>query len=129
MKALRAYIKAMKQILTTATLALCLATPALAEDTGTSLMERGARMFLEGIMREVEPAMKDLKGLTDEFKPALRSFVTEMGPALGDLLEKIEDFSVYHPPEILPNGDIIMRKKTPKELENADEDGTGEIET
>lgn len=80
-------------------------------------------------MREVEPAMKDLKGLTDEFKPALRSFVTEMGPALGDLLEKIEDFSVYHPPEILPNGDIIMRKKTPKELENADEDGTGEIET
>ena len=34
-----------------------------------------------------------------------------MGPALETLLEAVEDFSAYHPPEVLPNGDIILRKK------------------
>lgn len=81
-------------------------------------MEEGARLFFEGIKREFEPALKDLQGLAETMQPRMRSFLEEMGPSLGELLEKIEDFSVYHPPEILPNGDIILRKKTPKEIEN-----------
>ena len=51
-------------------------------------------------------------------EPALRDFAREMGPALADILGKIEDLSAYHPPEMLPNGDIIIRKKTPDETEN-----------
>jgi len=109
------------------------ATPVLSEDStkngGTSLIEDGAKMFLEGLMREFEPAMKDLQGLADTMQPAMRSFLREMGPALGDILEKVQDFSAYHAPEILPNGDIIMRKKTPKEMDVPEAETEGEIET
>ena len=86
-----------------------------AEDSGSSLMERGAKLFLEGILKEVEPAVKDLQAMMDEMEPALKDFVERMGPALENLLEDVEDFSAYHPPEILPNGDIILRKKALKE--------------
>ena len=70
---------------------------------------------MEGILKEMEPTLDNLQGLADEMGPALRSFAEEMGPALTDLLAKVEDWSVYHPPEILPNGDIILRKKLPEE--------------
>src|SRR6056297_1261953 len=100
--------------------AICLATPLAAQeeegDDGLTLMERGAQLFFEGIMREMEPAMKDLEGLAERMGPELREFVDEMGPAFAKLLEQIDDFSAYHPPEMLPNGDIILRKKTPSEM-------------
>ncbi len=90
-----------------------IATPAAAEeDNGLSLMERGAQMFMEGILREMEPALEGL----DEIGPALRDFAEQMGPALGDMLSRVEDWSRYHPPEILPNGDIILRRKTDEEM-------------
>jgi len=101
---------------------LCLvAMPAAAQDTdappedapgeGYSLMEEGARLFLRGLMDEVDPAMEGLRDLAGEMTPALREFVQEMGPALVDLLDKVEDITNYHPPEMLPNGDIILRRK------------------
>lgn len=86
-------------------------------DDGFSLMERGAQMFLEGILREVEPAIKDLEGLAEKVGPDLRRFVEEMGPAFAEIMNEIGDLSAYHPPEILPNGDIILRKKTPEEMQ------------
>ncbi len=105
-------------------LAFCLAGPLASqeqpsEDGGLSLMERGAQMFMEGMLKEMEPALEGL----EELGPMLRGFAQEMGPALTDLLEQVEDWSVYHPPEILPNGDIILRRKTPEELENSEGDG------
>ena len=96
-----------------------------AEDNGFSLMEEGAKLFFEGIMREMEPAIDDLQELANEMEPALREFVQEMGPAFGELLGKIEDLNAYHPPEMLPNGDIILRKKTPEEMA---QEPDGEIE-
>ena len=86
------------------------------EEGGFSLMERGAQMFLEGIMREMEPTLNDLQGWAEDMEPALRGFMQEMGPAFAELLSEIEDLSNYHAPEILPNGDIILRKKTPEEI-------------
>lgn len=74
-------------------------------------------MFMEGIMREMEPAMRDIEGMAKEMQPALRSFVEEMGPAFADLMGQIDDLSNYHAPEIMPNGDIIIRRKTPLEEE------------
>lgn len=89
------------------------ATPAMAQDNdGLSLMERGAQLFFEGMLKEIAPAVEELQGLAEEFGPALQAFVTEMGPALSDLLDQVEDWSVYEPPEILPNGDIILRRKS-----------------
>lgn len=122
----------MRHTLLITSTALCLALPAAAQeegegDNGLSLMERGAQMFMEGIMREMEPALDDLRGMAEEMKPALRRFVDEMGPAFADLLGQIEDLSVYHPPEMLPNGDIIIRRKTPEEIEQQNESDDIEI--
>lgn len=85
--------------------------PARADEGGSDLLERGAQMLLEGLMREIEPALEDLQELSEKMTPALQNFVAEMGPALKEMLEKVEDWSAYHPPEILENGDIIIRRK------------------
>ncbi|MCH2095594.1 MAG: hypothetical protein MK160_10825 [Rhodobacteraceae bacterium] len=99
-------------------LALVLGTPAAAEDTdenGFSLMEEGARLFMQGIMREIEPALDEMEDFAREVEPSLRSFARSMGPALQDLLAKVDDWTLYHPPELLENGDIIIRRKQPAE--------------
>ena len=116
----------MKKLILIATLGLT--SPAFAQDQSDdslSLMERGAQMLLEGLMREMEPALEDLQGLAEEFGPALQDFTAQMGPALRGLLEDVEDWSVYEPPEILDNGDIIIRRKPPagENLPAADENG------
>ena len=110
----------MKHTVFTLATACFLAFPVLAqeaeEEDGFSLMEEGAKLLFRGLVQEMEPALEDLRGFADEFEPGLKDFVTEMGPGLIDLLGKIDDLSVYHMPEILPNGDIIMRRKTPEEI-------------
>ena len=130
----------MKQLLTVAFTAAILAQPGLAndqtadeaeqEEKGFSLMEEGARLFFKGIMQEMEPALEDLQDLTEEMEPALRQFAQEMGPALRDLMDKVDDITMYHPPELLPNGDIILRRKQPMPPDTAPEpeDGDGAID-
>ena len=81
------------------------------EERGLSLMERGAQMFLEGILKEMEPAIDEFSGMAREMGPALRQFTQEMGPKLTELLSEIEDWTAYQAPEVLPNGDIIIRRK------------------
>lgn len=77
-------------------------------------MEQGAELFFEGLRQEMEPALEDLLGLADQFGPAMQSFIEQMGPALAELAGEIQDWSAYEAPEILPNGDIIIRKKPPQ---------------
>ena len=100
------------------------ATTGLAqEDNGRSLMERGAELFLEGLRKEMEPALGDLRDLAQQFGPSMQSFLQEMGPALADLMDQVSDWSVYEPPEILPNGDIIIRRKPDPDDESVPDDG------
>ena len=80
-------------------------------DEGLSLMERGARMFLDGMRSEMEPALRDLGDMLATMGPAMQEFLRDMGPAMADLLGRIDDLSVYDAPELLPNGDIIIRRK------------------
>lgn len=88
------------------TLALCLTcAPVLAqdaapEDEGPSLMERGAELFLRGLMDEVEPGLR-------EMEEALRL----MEPELRALMDLVGDLRNYEAPERLPNGDILIRRK------------------
>jgi hypothetical protein len=92
----------------TLALTLALAAPAAAQDStpapdrdtgeGLGLMERGTRLFLEGLMRE-------------------------FGSAVDGLEEALRDLSAYHPPEVLPNGDILIRRRTPLVPEAQGEDG------
>jgi len=113
------------------------ALPVLAQDQTTpdsdgapSLMERGAELFFEGLRREMEPTLEEAARLFAEIGPSMRSFLTEMGPALAEIADQVEDWSVYEMPEILPNGDIIIRRKEPLpegEAPRADEDGSIEL--
>lgn len=83
-----------------------------ASDTreGLSLMERGAEMFFRGILGELEPQIDEFRNFAQEAEPLMQEFADHMGPALVDLLAKIDDLSNYEAPEILPNGDIIIRR-------------------
>lgn len=119
----------MKQILSLTFAAALVAATAVAEEQqkGPSLVEQGAKLLLEGLIKEMEPAIGDLKKFSQEVEPGLRLFVENMGPALGELMKKVDDFTAYHPPEMLPNGDIIIRRKTPDEVKK-DKEQAGEIE-
>ncbi len=88
-----------------------LSSPLAAQEEGPSLMERGAQLFLEGLFEEMSPALDEVATLLEEVGPALHEFVTEMGPKLREVLDDVEDWSVYTAPEIMPNGDIIIRRK------------------
>ncbi|MCK0148836.1 hypothetical protein MWU54_02275 [Marivita sp. S6314] len=86
------------------------ASPSWAEE-GTSLMEEGAKLFFRGLMEEMEPALKELEGLAEEIEPTLQEFVDGIGPTLKALLDEVEDWSAYEPPVVLPNGDILLKRK------------------
>ena len=100
-----AYVEVMKRIAAYTLSAALFATPALAEDDmqdGLSLLEEGAKLFF--------------KGLEDEMEPALKEFADAVEPAMRELMRLVDDMDAYHLPERLPNGDIIMRRKTPADL-------------
>lgn len=88
-----------------------LPAPAPAEE-GWSLMERGARKLLEGLVQEMEPALDEMGRALSDLEPRLR----EMEPALRELMTLLGDLKYYKSPEKLPNGDIIIRRKTESEL-------------
>ena len=115
--------RSMRQIFAALTL-VCLPGLVAAQDTkpdGPSLMEQGAQMFMDGLMEEMAPAMEGMSDLGEKIGPALRSFTEEMGPAFADLLDQVEDWSVYEAPEKLPNGDIIIRRKPDTEPEKKEQ--------
>ncbi len=130
----------MKPIILALSLGL-LALPATAEEApseteapseGLSLMEEGAKLFLKGLQSQMEPAIEGFEGLAEKVGPALGAFLKEMGPALSDIAGKVEDWSVYEAPEMLSNGDIIIRRKPEPAPEAApeaelDEEGATDI--
>ncbi len=106
-----AHIAVMKRVIA----AFCLfAMPALAEtpappvgdvDRGLSLMEQGAQLLFQHMMKQVEPSLQDM---TDALKQAQ--------PKIMDLMAMMGDIQNFHAPMVLPNGDILIRRKTPAEL-------------
>ena len=77
-------------------LATALAAPAAAQEAepeGRSLVERGAEMVMRGLLQEMAPAIGDLE----------RTMTI-----LEGVIGRIEE---YEAPEMLPNGDIIIRRK------------------
>lgn len=107
----------MKQIIA-ASFALTLAAfPVAAQEDqdpdiqeGFSLMEEGAKLLFRGFMNEMEPALDDFAGMAQDLEPALDMLATEMGPALMALIKRLDDVRYYEAPEVLPNGDIIIRR-------------------
>lgn len=111
----------MYAILTPATLVLLLATPAIAQDPepdpsqgdasditeGVDMLSEGARRLLRGLMGEVEPEMRDLADALKEWN--------------FEGLD-LEDLGAYQPPEVLPNGDIIIRRKDSRPVDQPMDD-------
>ena len=85
------------------------ASPILAQeadtDKGLSLLQEGAGLLLRGMMTDMEPAMQDMAESFAKAEPMLR-----------DLMAMMDDLTNYHAPEVLPNGDILIRRKLPAEL-------------
>lgn len=86
-------------------LSAALALPATAQEAeepgirdGLGMLSEGSRLILEGLMDEMRPFVED-----------------QMIPLLQDLNGMIDDMSAYHAPEILPNGDIIIRRRVPQD--------------
>ena len=109
----RPYIVRMKHLILAALIALPM--PVLAQEEGEieegfSLMEEGAKLLFRGIMNDIEPAIDDFSSLAGELEPALELLATEMGPALMELIQTLDSVRYYERPEILPNGDIIIRR-------------------
>ena len=79
-----------------------IAVPALAEEPrdqrpadppadmeqGLNLLQQGTELMLRGLADELAPVLEGIKG-------------------------KARDLNAYHLPEVLPNGDIILRRRTP----------------
>ena len=102
------------------------ASPALAtgeeeEGDGRSKIEEGMHLFFRGLKEEMSPALRDLQGVISEYGPKMLDFLEEMGPALGRVLDEVDDWSRYEAPEMLDNGDIIIRRK-PDPSDDADPD-------
>ena len=119
----------MKQILAPAFALILAAAPLAAQDDqpskpdGFSLIEEGAKLLLRGLLEDMEPAIDELQGLTDEMGDAMQL----LAPTIADLLGRIDDLRNYQAPEILPNGDIIIRRHKTAPVFTPDPE-TGEIE-
>lgn len=90
------------------------ASPATAQgdvDEGLSLLDQGARLLFRGLLSEMEPALDEMRGLAEQMGPQMEAFARQMGPAMAELLRQIDDLTNYDAPVMLPNGDIIIRRK------------------
>ncbi|WP_322893794.1 MULTISPECIES: AAA+ family ATPase [unclassified Yoonia] len=121
----------MKNLVAILVLSTSLASPIVAQeaetDQGFSLMEEGARMIMRGLMAEMEPAIDSLRDTVEEMGPAMGEFLREMGPSFAAFLNRIDDIRHYSPPEFLPNGDIILRRKPDAPIWTPDPE-SGEVE-
>jgi len=88
-------------------------------EQGFSLLEEGTRLLLRGLIDQVEPELRDMMA---EVEPQLRAMMDEFGPAMRELGAKIGDLSAYHAPVVLPNGDILIRRKVPLVPQNGEID-------
>ena len=77
---------------------------------GRDLIDEGVKLLFRGLLNEAEPALRDLEDFANRAGPKMRELTDRMGPALADILALIDDIKNYAPPEILPNGDIIIRR-------------------
>lgn len=73
---------------------------------GWDLLSEGSRLILEGLMEDLAPRIE-----------------TEVAPLLDDLAERLGALPGYFPPEMLPNGDILIRRRPPTSPEAEIPDG------
>lgn len=74
-----------------------------------------APMIPEDLQRQLEDLEDHAQGLAEDFGAEARDAVQELlqlvNPMIDSLSLFIDGLPAYHAPEILPNGDIIIRRK------------------
>tara|TARA_R110002096_G_scaffold7102_5_gene31515 strand:+ start:8584 stop:8886 length:303 start_codon:yes stop_codon:yes gene_type:complete len=100
----------MKRLILIPALMATLATPVQAQESDT----------FDRFLNLLEQFTTDSEGL-------MQQFIDEMGPTLNELQDTIKDWSNYSAPEVLPNGDIIIRRKPDVLREKPLPKGTREI--
>ena len=97
-------------------IALCTVLPLAAhaqeesQERGLGLMERGAQMFMDGIMDEMGPVAEGFEGYRGHAPRAARFRAGDGAEAYG-AFGRGRGLSAYQAPEMQPNGDIIIRRK------------------
>ena len=81
--------------------------PALAQGEESDL-SRGAELLRQGMGLMLE-------GMMDEMRPAAEGWAR----GWAELVTLLDDYTAYELPEVLPNGDIIIRRKEPLTPEDA----------
>lgn len=78
--------------------------PAESAEEGPSLIDRGLALLFEGLSQEMEPALDEMANALQEFGPAV-------APALERLMALVDDMTNYEMPQMMENGDILIRRK------------------
>ena len=68
-------------------------------------------MLLRGLIDELGPALEEMEGMSQEMRAAIQALASDMGPALRETIRLIDEIGYYEGPEVLPNGDIVIRRK------------------
>lgn len=89
--------------------ALGVATPALAQDD--------------------PPLLDNLNPFSERFRSLMEGWADEMMPLMEQLADKMSELNAYEAPEVLPNGDILIRRKPdapeePSDVPQANPDGS-----
>lgn len=109
-------------LLVSATTAPALSEPAEPSETEKPSEKSGLSSLLEKFGPRIEELTKDLQedGLRDlweQLEPQLKELQRDMQPALEESLRLMEQFRAmddprhYQMPEVMPNGDIIIRRR------------------
>ena len=108
---MEAHIQVMRTLI--AALVVSLAAPAAAQDSPMLeyLLERFAERTERAMRDMVEEIEPELDALSRKIKPELEGFMAEVVPELRQLSELLGGIHLYDTPEILPNGDIIIRRR------------------
>lgn len=70
--------------------------------------------------------LEEFEKFSDEAQEFFGSLAESIAPMLEGLQERMGDLSQYEKPEILPNGDIIIRRKQP--VSDTEEKPDGQVD-
>jgi hypothetical protein len=92
------------------------------QDKGALSLSEMFEQILRGFLSEAEPQLRELERGFSALEPEIQRF-----------LDELRGMTQYHPPEILPNGDILIRRRatTPPQADQSvprgDEDASPSV--
>lgn len=85
---------------------------ALKEMPPPEMMEKHFQEGFELLLKQL-PSPEVMKEQMEKMTQMMNELGPMMGPLISGFLTQIDDLDAYHEPEELPNGDILIRRKTP----------------